>query len=110
MAVGPGLAAFPKGLNPGSKLVPSRDLLAGESGLFWSQEARMGLALHRAGKAEVGAMTSTRVVGTRAPGLAALDHAFRQRATAHGPWFSQFCGELAKFGGRRWIVHLYYGS
>jgi hypothetical protein len=54
LAVGPGLAAFPKGLNPRSKLVPSRDLLAGESGLFWSQKARMGLALHRTGKTEVG--------------------------------------------------------
>jgi hypothetical protein len=51
-------------------------------------------------------MTSIGVVGTRAPGFAALDHAFGQRATAHGLCFSQFCGEMAEFGGRRLIVHI----
>jgi hypothetical protein len=50
-------------------------------------------------------MTSLGVFTTGTPGFAALDHAFGQRASAHGLCFSQFGGELAITGGRRLIVH-----
>lgn len=100
------LTAFPMPLQHGSKLLSGLDLLADEVGLFWIQEARMGLVLYGAGKAEVRAMTSIGVFTTGTPGLAALDHAFGQRASAHGLCFNQFGGELAVTGGRRLIVHI----
>jgi hypothetical protein len=62
----------------------SLDLLAGDDGLFWRQVARLGLALHGAGKAEVGTMTSLGVFTTGTSRLAAFDHAFRQRTSTHG--------------------------
>jgi hypothetical protein len=51
-------------------------------------------------------MTSIRVVGARAFGLAALDHAFGQRATTHAFWFSPFCSEVAEHGRRQLIVQI----
>jgi hypothetical protein len=93
-------------LQRGSKLLPGLDFLADEEGLFWIQEARMGLVLDGAGKAEVGAMTSIGVFITGTPGLAALDHAFGQRTSALGLCFSRFGGELAITGGRRLFVHI----
>ena len=53
------------------------NLLLDEGGLFRTEEAGMGLALHRTGETEVGAMTGLGVFGTEAAGFAALDSALR---------------------------------
>ncbi|PYX32525.1 MAG: hypothetical protein DMG77_03015 [Acidobacteria bacterium] len=83
------------------------NLLAGDGGLFCRQEARVGLALDRAGEAEVRAMTSLGVIRTGAARFAALDGAFGQGAAAHGFGFSQFGGEMAEASGRWGVVHGY---
>jgi hypothetical protein len=55
----------------------SLNLLSGDGGLFWTQEAGMGLALHRTGETEIGAMTGLGIFGTGAARFAALDSALR---------------------------------
>jgi hypothetical protein len=51
-------------------------------------------------------MTSIGVFTTGTPRLAALDHAFGQRASAHGLSFGQFGGELEEVCGRRLTAHI----
>jgi hypothetical protein len=67
----------------------------------------MGLAFHRAGETEVGAMAGIGIFATRAARLAALNGAFGQRSTAHGFRFRQFSSEFAKACGGSWIVHAF---
>ena len=100
------LTAFPIGVQSAAKLVSGLNLLPRDAGLFCRQETRVGLALDRAGEAELGAMTSLGVMRTGAARFAALDGAFGQGAAAHGFGFSQFGGELAEASGRWGVVHV----
>src|SRR5207302_11380728 len=107
LAVGPALAARPVGHALAAKLVSGFNLLAGQGGLFRSQEARASLAFDPSGEAEVGAVPRLGILGASATWFAALDGTFRQGAAAHRFGLGQFGGELAKVEGRRvWSMRL----
>jgi len=105
LAVRPVLTTFPIAFQLGAKGVSCFNLLTGDGSLLRRQEARTGLASHRAGEAVVRAMARLAVLGAGTSRLAALDSALRQRATTHRFRFSQLGSELAELGGRHYIVH-----
>ena len=74
------------------------NLPAGKLTLFRGEVAGLGLALHRTGKAGVGAVTGVGVGGAGAAGLGALHVTLADRAVAHGLGLGEALGQLS--GGR----------
>jgi len=82
-----------------AELAASRDLLAGDCGLFGREKPGTHLAPYGLSQAEVGTVTGLGVGGAGTTGLAAPDGAFGNRAAPHGLWLSQCCSEMANLGG-----------
>ncbi len=89
LLIGCPLAAFPEGIDLASELLSAFDLMARDSGLVGREEARLSLAFHRVGEAEVGAVAGLRILRAGASRFAAFDEALRNGTTAQGDRFSE---------------------
>jgi len=83
------LAVFPVGINLASEPLSAFNLMTHNSGFVGRQEARLSLAFHGVGEAEVRAVAGLGILRARASRFAAFDEAFRDGTAAQGDRFSE---------------------
>ena len=87
--IGCPLAAFPVGIDLASKALAAFDLMARDSGLVGREKARLSLAFHRVGQAEIGAVAGPSILRAGASRFAAFNEALRDGTPAQGDRFGQ---------------------
>src|SRR5437867_8520871 len=77
------------GIDLASKALAAFDLMARDSGLVGREKARLSLAFHRVGQAEIGAVAGLSILRAGASRFAAFNEALRDGTPAQGDRFSQ---------------------